>query len=561
MPNKKINRGKILLVFILGVLFVFGMTNFEKKYLVAAESDAIAVRVMANPKHLSPLAWYLDQGFKGNPTPLTVDGYDAVQDGRTVYANVANIFNNNTLYTNIYLISYNQSAKPETVSIFTNILSKWKFNTNLIETGTCFNQSKKCQGTDINCNADSDCSNSKLCVDVICLSDQDCAGGGFCSSLKGKITRDTKRLAEVVGIKAQVENYSKRIGHYPLLKSGTYITGKTISTWPSWKGEFTTELGSAQAVDPINKMGACAGFDAITCWDDKTKTFAGTIPGGLPANSRALVYSTDTQGHSFTACALMESGLLIGDVNGACLGSETTNLPPVINCGTLVGIQNQEFTGYVSATDPENDHLTFTFSGLPSGFNVVDTGDPNKKMITSASGGEASGGGGGASLPTCNPLLNLSAYSPSCQNKFKTVINKVVSKRISANKVLSGLIGGASCSDCNCRSGGGTNPGSYTTLGSFVLPYSGLSGNCLTAVNADMSAMGITTADLGGSWFVFNENENENPSFPCTDTSLNPLPDTLFIYGCSYINLPFYLNTCGGPEPVGGSPTCKPQIL
>jgi hypothetical protein len=388
MSNKKINRGKILLVIALGIFFIFGLINFEKKKVEAAESDAIAVRVVANPKHLGPLAWYLDNGFKGNPTPLTVDGYDAVQDGRTVYVNVANVVNvssGDTLYTNIYLISYNQNAKADTISVFTNILNKWKFNTNLTDNGVCFNQSKKCQGTNTACNADNDCTGGKLCKAEICLSDADCSGGGFCDSLKGKITRDVKRLAEVVDLKTQIVNYAdpKRNGHYPLLKSGTYITGKTISTWPSWNGEFATELGKTQAIDPINKMGACPGFDATTCWDDKTKTFSGTIPGGLPADSRALVYSTDALGHNYTACALMESGLLIGDDQGACLGSNSINLPPVISCGTLLGTQNQDFTGYVSAIDPENDPLSFTFSNLPSWVKASDTADPNKKMITS----------------------------------------------------------------------------------------------------------------------------------------------------------------------------------
>src|SRR3990167_3945389 len=52
-----------------------------------SSSDAIALRVIPNPDHLSPGLWYYRQGFNGSPQALTVDGYDAVRDGRTVYVN------------------------------------------------------------------------------------------------------------------------------------------------------------------------------------------------------------------------------------------------------------------------------------------------------------------------------------------------------------------------------------------------------------------------------------------------------------------------------------------
>ncbi|HTW96498.1 MAG TPA: hypothetical protein VMD74_02460, partial [Candidatus Methylomirabilis sp.] len=162
MPIKLNKYFKIILTLSLAVLFLFGGFDIVRQSVFAqTESDAIGVRVLANPHHFSPLAWYLDQGFKGNPTVLTVDGYDAIQDGRTVYVNVANIDDSGTLYTNIYLISYTQDAKPETVQIFNKILSKWKFNTNLTSTGKCFNQSD---------------------VNEVCLADADCSGGGFCDS-------------------------------------------------------------------------------------------------------------------------------------------------------------------------------------------------------------------------------------------------------------------------------------------------------------------------------------------------------------------------------------------
>jgi hypothetical protein len=378
------NFFKIFLVLTLAVLFVSGFFIFAKKDAVA-EGDAIAVRVIANPQHYNPLTWYKNKKFTGNPTPLIVDGYRAIQDGRTVYVNVANVVNG-TFYTNIYLISYNQNAGAETMTIFNRILANWKFNTNLTGLGVCFGRpadSKTCTG-------DSQCPKGLSCVTSVCqqncLIDSDCAGGGYCNSEKAKVVRDTNRLGDINDLKLTVNAYNSRTGHYPLLTSGTYITGSTVSTWPSWQGEFSAELGSNPPVDSINKLGACSGYDPLTCWDGANKTFAGFLSYqslSLPPMSSVYVYSTDAQGRNYHACAEMESGYLIGYEDNACPGGPGGNTPPVIDCGTLIGVENQELIGYVSATDADNDPLTFTFSGLPAGINAFDTKDPNKKMITS----------------------------------------------------------------------------------------------------------------------------------------------------------------------------------
>ena len=74
-------------------------------------------------------------GFAGgSPQALLVDGYEAIRDGRTVYVNAANIDPNTKLiYTNIYLISYNQDSAAQTVDILGQIITHWKFNSNLNE--------------------------------------------------------------------------------------------------------------------------------------------------------------------------------------------------------------------------------------------------------------------------------------------------------------------------------------------------------------------------------------------------------------------------------------------
>ena len=53
---------------------------------VPTTQDLIGLRVYENSYHLSPSDWYRRNiGVQGSPSSLTVDGYQAIQDGRTVY--------------------------------------------------------------------------------------------------------------------------------------------------------------------------------------------------------------------------------------------------------------------------------------------------------------------------------------------------------------------------------------------------------------------------------------------------------------------------------------------
>ncbi len=362
---------KFSIITITAFLFLFFLENIDNNVLAQGEGDAISVRILPNPNHRSPLSWYIDQGFKGKPKALKVDGYEAIQEGRTVYVNVANIVGDK-LYTNIYLISYNQKADVETLSIFSKILDRWKFNINLtdeaIEAGSCFYQDN---------------------VDQVCYTDRECTGGGFCDSKKAKITRDVKRLADVIDIKEKVELYEREYKHYPRIEAGTYIKGKTISTWPSWKDEFSRAINMKNIpVDPINKMGDCGGpqYDERTCWDQANKSFPTTIPE-LPGDSRAIVYSVDPNSLSYTTCAVMESGYIAGSEvfdNAGCAGSTTDNTAPEIKCGTLVGSDGEEFKGYVEISDAEGDEIiSVSVTGLPAGFEMRETPNNNQKEIYS----------------------------------------------------------------------------------------------------------------------------------------------------------------------------------
>jgi cysteine-rich repeat protein len=362
---------KLLLVFLaMSVFTFFGQAPFSAQ---AQSGDAIAVRVLPNPEHYSPMTWYQKQGFKGSPTPIKVDGYEAVRDGRTVYVNVANIAGSD-LYTNIYLISYNQEATPETLSIFDGILSKWRFNSNLTSPGKC---------SDEVLGASSDAKS--------CLSDSDCSDGLYCDSVKARLVRDIKRLGDIVDLREKVEEYARKYGKYPILSAGTYLPGTTVSTWPSWNTELANALGTQPPTDPVNRLGKCNGgdYDPVTCWNDQTKSFADADLAdpalNLPASSTAMVYRAINNGESFEACAYMESGLLIDGSLGACRGSVNPNQAPTVECGSLMAIAGQPFEGYITARDVDDAKVDLTIYSIPSSFSVQNTESSASKRIYSSS--------------------------------------------------------------------------------------------------------------------------------------------------------------------------------
>ncbi|MDO8260453.1 MAG: hypothetical protein Q7T50_03065, partial [Candidatus Magasanikbacteria bacterium] len=213
----------------LGLFFIF-QNNFFISKTQAQSSDAIAIRVMPNQEHYSISRWYAENfGVTGSPQLSTVDGYEAIRDGRSVYVNVSNVSASNVLFTNVYLISYNQDAEEATADIFSKILANWKFNTNKTVYGLCRGDAS-----------------------ISCLSDSECPINDYCSSAKARIVRDTKRLSDISEIKFLLEDYKLSNATYPILNSGTFIPYNTLSAWPSWRGAISEKLAASLPTDPVN---------------------------------------------------------------------------------------------------------------------------------------------------------------------------------------------------------------------------------------------------------------------------------------------------------------------
>lgn len=360
MPKKKniITGFSLMLFFFLVYSGYFLVTGYIQKIEANAltSPDAIAVRVIANPKNFSSARWYKEQGFKGSPQSVVVDGYEGIRDGRTVYVNAANIVGT-SLFTNIYLISYNQSAETETEDIFSHLLLHWKFNTN-----NSLMNSDKCA---INSAKD-------------CLLDADCPLPDYCNSQKARIIRDVKRLADLSEFRIILEKEKTEKNLYPVLSAGSYLPGISLSTWPSWQKFFGTSFSGTTLIDPINKLSGCCAdktgqdlkdcvgknFNPITCWSESTKSFVGKISksGGfvtvaLPSGSKVYSYSSEN-GNTYKLCTQTDTTYTnLASIN--CFIDKTVNTKPIIEKVVLEGLPKEPFNGYVTGSDANGDTLAF----------------------------------------------------------------------------------------------------------------------------------------------------------------------------------------------------------
>ena len=333
----------VLIIFIVSLFFY--LLTIESCEVKAQSPDAIAIRVIPNPEHYSAIRWYQEQGFTGSPQSITIDDYEAIRDGRSVYVNAANI-EGTDLHTNIYLISYNQDAEQQTLDIFGQILSHWRFNTNI-------------SGTDF-------CSESG---GISCLLDSDCPLGEHCQSLKARIIRDTRRLADLTDIRIELESYFLDNEHFPVVPSGSYLAHNSLSVWPSWQKILGTVLSYSLPIDPINKLGICLGYNPITCWNEQTAQFADSIPANgiidLPTDSLAYVYAASPDGLSYDLYAIGESPYFVSGSAGSDLVTPTVVMPnrsPRFINSSLRGDANEEYSGFVEVIDPDGDPLTWTYN-------------------------------------------------------------------------------------------------------------------------------------------------------------------------------------------------------
>ncbi|MDO8584466.1 MAG: IPT/TIG domain-containing protein, partial [bacterium] len=235
-----------------GILRQYLFTYADEKL----KSDGIGIRILSNPLHLSPAAWYAARGFTGKPEATTVDGYEAVRDGTTVY--VAGVTTEDEesaeakINSIIYLISHNPDASVDTLRIYRQLLENWSFNINITDGSQNVCQDARnlqivdANGASISCTADFEC--AKV------------AEGLHCASFKAKLGRDTKRIADIQLMTSRLENAAslKTSGKYPVLTGGSYLQTISNSRWESWQTTLASAIDNAPLPqDPINRFLTC----------------------------------------------------------------------------------------------------------------------------------------------------------------------------------------------------------------------------------------------------------------------------------------------------------------
>lgn len=419
--NKSFKLTSGIFSLILVFLLVFAFSAFSGRSIEAAdEADTIAVRIVPNPNHYSISRWYESQGFFGSPQALSVDGYEAIRDGRTVYVNAANV-SGNSIYTNIYMISYSQEPSEKTVDILGQIVSHWSFNDGLKD-----ESSASCSISALSCETDSDCANGQSCSTLglssgscvlkevkNCSIDEDCPSGFFCDSKKAIITRDIKRLGRLEEMRNALADYRDNNGRFPVLSAGTYLPNKSVSLWPSWQQNFLADLAmSPSYIDPINRLGYCPGFDKETCWNKDTKAFVYNPENNkltLPDGSYAFLYSSFDNGVDYNLCAVLETKSIGYNFNpgyssdSACVtgtGISTTgnanNTAPELVDSYLVGQKDKEFNGFIKVTDADNDNLTWSIVSNNNSWSswsaapiLLDTSNKFQKKVYAGKAGAA----------------------------------------------------------------------------------------------------------------------------------------------------------------------------
>lgn len=297
------------------------------------QKDGIGIRIAKNDSHLSPLDWYRAQGFSGNPQAIQVDGYEAIREGRTVYISAASTEGptaggaSTDMYSNIYIVSYNDGAEPITRQVYDALLDSMSFNTNVQ-----YDVANACQVSSGSLIAGNDG------LPVTCEADHECARFGVgvrCASFKGKVQRDLVRLADFQSLTTALSSARNTQGTYPTLRTGSYLPGVTTSRWPSWNDTFRAALGQGGstnlATDPVNRFATCgrcsgsetacvadtdcaqgsvcvaqAGFDPATCWNAQAEQFLCPSEPDINEQSRVYQYRSLAGGTQFELAADFE---------------------------------------------------------------------------------------------------------------------------------------------------------------------------------------------------------------------------------------------------------------
>ena len=360
--------------------------GIEKEFILRhpTEPEAIGIRVMDNPEYLPVGMWFNEQGFVGSQNATEVNGFRAIQDGRTVYVGAVNINDLGDIQPMIYSIAYSEGASPETIDVYNQIVNNFTFLASDTKPWEVTNAQVCVDGA----NALADSNNNVY----TCTSDIECIQktqniDATCDATKDKIRRDLARIEDARYMEAVVGEYGVTHKHcsvttnlvcvsdsncpgeetceagVPLLDAGTFIRGWSTSAWPSWTTELANELGTALPVDPLNQFSTCS---PKYCTDDATQLcladsdcVAGSCnsPGVCSGSGASCLQDTD--------CSAGESCTVLGYDGDTCWDGDQ-NLFQCPAGSHVYRYQRSGLEDFTLATDLETTINDIRWAGSPS---------------------------------------------------------------------------------------------------------------------------------------------------------------------------------------------------
>ena len=324
-------------------------TTLDSFRLLNQESGgAIGFRVEKNLKQYSPLEWFYQKQFKGEPESLTIDGFNAVRSGNTVYIGFGNVglYNSNKAqFTNILVISLAQPASAEMENIFNQIIDGMQFVRNVKDVGLCYSGVSPQNQM---CTKDSDCGIAKKA-----------AGPAGKTFVQTYLTSSSNYVGITCTVNAQ--------GKYPQVlynpttnvlspdsKGATYPTGVAVYDSSSTFNAFKTFAGICNTKLPL---GTCEKYPTLSCVDDVN------CPGSKCVISTTQTCNVEQTKFRRDAIRVIDSSVMTRAIKNA---QAIANSYPIIAKDSFIpGITSSRWPswssfmnqlGIVTLTDPINEY-------------------------------------------------------------------------------------------------------------------------------------------------------------------------------------------------------------
>ncbi|MBI2050507.1 MAG: Ig-like domain-containing protein [Parcubacteria group bacterium] len=231
-----------------------GEQLLKEIFLSAPELEStIIIQSLTNLQNSSASEWYSRQSYRGDPKPLSapLDGFEAIQDQRTIYVGALNDTRGDlpSIHNNIYRIVVSDQAPPDLISIFSQLVSNWRFLVNI--------------GDD---------------------------------EQKEALRRDSQRIKHAHTLARLLDGANPA----PALTDGSFLSGLSLSTWPSWDDALKFDFGTSLPRDPDERIQCDAAEGVVDSGTCRTGTPSPGYVCNAGTNAYMYVYRNQGAGASFS---------------------------------------------------------------------------------------------------------------------------------------------------------------------------------------------------------------------------------------------------------------------